>query len=230
MRRFRPAVLLVGGLFLWLPAAARAQKLDGDDERFLKEVGPIILPDEKALFEKLEDKAARLVFQEIFWARRDPDLATSENEFRRQYVKDRKTADRRYSVPRSSGSVTDCGRLFILFGEPDRIERDRDWNRVVVGDTVMDMEIGQPTVMVRRPEVWVYRDRPERRLSIARVAIAFDEECRGRGDFAQQLDRMAATKIVHPNIDYKVGADGHLVKRADRLAGETPSHDSSRRP
>ena len=223
MRSLRPTVLLVGGLYLLLPAAARGQKVDGDDKRFLRDVRPIILPDEKAVFEKLEDKADRRVFQEIFWARRDPDLTTPENEFRQQYVKDRKTADRRYSVPGTPGSATDCGRLFILFGKPDLLYRDEPTIRVVVGDRIGDMSIGQPSVMVRPQEVWIYKDRPDRRMPIARVEIRFDEECRGRGDFAQQLDRMAAMKIVHPNIDYKVGEDGHLVKPADQLAGDTPS-------
>ena len=99
MHRTQSAVLLTAGVFLLLPLAARAQKLDDDDKRFLDEVRPIILPDERTLFEKLGDKGNRLVFQEIFWARRDPDLSTPENEFRERYVKDRKTADRKYRLP-----------------------------------------------------------------------------------------------------------------------------------
>jgi hypothetical protein len=133
-------------------------------------------------------------------------------------------------VPGTAGSAADCGRLFILFGEPDEMERDRGWHRVAVGDQVLDMEIGQPSVMVRQAEVWVYRDRPERPLSLVRVAIAFDEECRSRGDFAQQLDHFAAARVVHPNIDYKVGEDGHLVKPADQLAGDAPGRGDLKRP
>jgi GWxTD domain-containing protein len=230
MHRLRAAVLLVGGLLLLLPATAPAQKLDDDDERFLDDVRPIILPDERAAFETLEDKADRIVFQEIFWARRDPDFATPENEFRQQYVKDRKTADRRYSLPGTLGSATDCGRLFILVGQPDRVYSPEGLNRVVVGPRSGSWSLGPPSTIVRWPQTWVYEDRPERPMPIARVDIAFDEECDGGGDFAQQLDRIAATKIVHPNIGYKVGLDGHLVKPADQLAGDTPGRDSSRRP
>jgi GWxTD domain-containing protein len=213
MHSLRPAVLVIGGLFLLLPAAASAQKLDDDDKRFLRDVRPLILADERAVFEKLNDKADRLVFQEIFWARRDSDLATPENEFQQQYVKDRKTADRKYRLPGlASGSKTDCGRLFILAGKPDRIYRDEPLTRVVVGERFGDTRFGQPSMIVRLPEIWVYKDRPERRMPLARVKIGFDEECRSGGTFSQQLDRIAATKIVHPNIDYKVGKDGHLVK------------------
>jgi hypothetical protein len=67
-------------------------------------------------------------------------------------------------------------------------------------------------------------------MATARQKITFDRECRAGGSFAQQLDRMAAMKVVHPNIDYKVGQDGHLVEPADQLAGDAPRHGSPRRP
>jgi len=234
--RLRRTALLIGGLCLFLPAAAAAQKLDGDDKRFLKEVRPIILPEEKAVFEKLDDKADRLVFQEIFWARRDPNLATPENEFRQQYVKDRKTADRRYSVPSRvlvegvfrptrevTGSATDCGRLFILFGEPDETApaptRVPAWG--MQGSLQPSWKDGgpanEPFETVRGSQVWVYKDRSDRRLATSQVEIAFDHECRGGSSLPAQLDRMAAMKVVHPNIDYRVGDDGHLVKPADQI-------------
>ncbi len=219
MRSMRPALALLGCLFLLLPAAPRAEELDEGDKRFLSDVLPLILPDERALFEKLEDKADRIVFQEIFWARRDPNLATPENEFQRQYVKDRATADQKYGVSWAWGSATDCGRLFILAGKPDS---------VVILDRLET--IGEIAPSGRRPELWVYRDRPERRTGFGRFEALFDKECRSRGDLGRggditaQLDRIAATKIVHPGIDYVVGRDGHLVKPGDqsaRIPGKT---------
>jgi hypothetical protein len=103
MRSVGPAGPVVAGLFLLLPAAARAQGLDNDDTSFLNDVRSLILPEEKAAFEKLEDKADRLEFQRIFWARRDPDLGAPQNEFQTQYERDRAIADRRYSVPGYGG-------------------------------------------------------------------------------------------------------------------------------
>jgi GWxTD domain-containing protein len=182
MRSVGPAGPVVAGLFLLLPAAARAQGLDNDDTSFLNDVRPLILPEEKATFEKLGDKADRLEFRKIFWARRDRDLATPENEFRLQYVKDREIADRRYSVPGTVGSVTDCGRLFILLGKPDEIERDTSPTLVVRDNEIVSRLSGPSYSLsgtVRRAETWVYKDRPDRRLPNGRAAITFDEECRG---------------------------------------------------
>ena len=81
MRSLRPFGLVIGWLCLLLPSAGRGQRADADDNQFLEDVRPLILPDERAVFEKLKNKLDRLLFQEIFWARRDPNLATPENEF-----------------------------------------------------------------------------------------------------------------------------------------------------
>ncbi len=208
MRTVRSAVLVLSGLLLLVPASARAQKLDNDDKKFLSEVRPLMLPDEEAAFKKLKDKADRLEFQKIFWARRDPDLATPENEFQQQYLKDRATADQNYRVSGTPGSTTDCGRTYILLGKPDEVQQR---------DAEGTMESG-----VRRPELWTYKDRADRKFTGGKAVVAFDSECRAAsGTFAQQLDRLAAAKIVHPNIDYKVGKDGHLVKVADQLPKDT---------
>ncbi len=208
MRTVRSAVLVLSGLLLLVPASARAQKLDNDDKKFLNDVRPLILPEEEATFKRLKDKADRLEFQKIFWARRDPDLATPENEFQQQYLKDRATADQNYRVSGTPGSTTDCGRTYILLGKPDEVQQR---------DAEGTMESG-----LRRPELWTYKDRADRKFTGGKAVVAFDSECRAAsGTFAQQLDRLAAAKIVHPNIDYKVGKEGHLVKVADQLPKDT---------
>ncbi|HXY38184.1 MAG TPA: GWxTD domain-containing protein [Vicinamibacteria bacterium] len=208
MRSLRSVVLVLPGLLLLLPAPARAQKLDNDDKKFLSDVRPLILAEEEATFKKLKDKADRLEFQKIFWGRRDPDLATPENEFQQQYLKDRATADQNYRVSGTPGSLTDCGRTFILLGKPDEVQQR---------DAEGTMESG-----VRRPEVWTYKDRADRKFTGGKAVVAFDSECRAAsGTFTQQLDRLAAAKIAHPNIDYKFGKDGHLVKLSDQLPKDT---------
>ena len=173
-------------------------------------MNPILLPAEEATYEKLKDKADRLEFQKIFWARRDPNLATPGNEFEQQYLKDRATADESYRVASRAGSATDCGHTLILLGKPDEIR-----NRPSSGRPVA-MEGG-----VRAPEIWIYRDSPDRHFQGGTAMVAFDSECRADGDFAQQFGRLAAAKIVHPEIDYKVDKDGHLVKLADQLPRDT---------
>jgi len=243
MRSIGAGVLLIGGLCLLLVGAGRGQRLDDDDKRFVDDVRPLILPDERARFHKLEDKADRLVFQEIFWARRDPDLATPENEFRQQYEKDRATADRKYRLPGvASGSETDCGRFFILFGKPDEIEPGplrNPWG-VWLFDHVNPSrnpsssnpaKVIWPVGSYDTGSVWVYKDQPGRRLDVARLEIPFDSQCASSHRFrAVLLERMAALKIVHPSIDYEVGKDGHLVTPANQLAEGALNRGVRRRP
>src|SRR5437764_9915416 len=61
-------------------------------------------------------------FVEIFWARRDPTPGTVRNEFREQFEARVTYADVNFSESRrgtrTSGSVTDRGKAYILFGQP----------------------------------------------------------------------------------------------------------------
>ena len=78
---------------------------------------------------------------------------------------------------------------------------------------------GQPRPA--RPEIWTYRDRPGQTFQGGKAVIAFDAECRAPGGFAPQLDRIAAAKVVQPNLDYRMGKDGRLVKLVDLLPKDT---------
>ena len=207
-----PVLLVLASL---CPGAAWAQKLDNDDKKFLNDVRPLLTPDEENTFKKLKDKADRVEFQKIFWTRRDPDLATPVNEAKDQYEKDRATADQTYRVPARSGSQTDCGRVFILLGKPDEVQAEGGSLAVPSG--------------LRTPETWIYKDKPGRTFQGGRAAIAFNEECQGTGDLAAQLDRIAASKVTQPNIDYRV-KDGRLVKLVDLLPKDTAARQLFKQP
>jgi GWxTD domain-containing protein len=206
-----PAILL--GLALVQPATAAAQKLDKDDRKFLDEVRPIMLADEEKTFKALKDKADRLEFQKIFWARRDADLATPENQFQEEYAKRRAEADQKFRASVQSGSTTDCGRTWILLGKPDDVQEEASGS---VGSIV--------------PQTWTYRDRPGQTFQGGKAVIAFDADCRAPGGFSSQLDHIAATKVLHPNIDYRVGRDGRLTKLADLLPRDTAARALFKQP
>src|SRR5512143_2298622 len=106
-----PVILL--GLALVQPGLAAAQKLDKDDRKFLDDVRPILLPDEEKTFKALKDKADRLEFQKIFWARRDADLAATGNQFQDEYTKRHEEADQKFRAATQPGANTDCGRTWI---------------------------------------------------------------------------------------------------------------------
>ena len=75
------------------PGLAAAQKLDKDDKKWLDDVRPILTVDEEKTYKGLKEKGDRQEFQKIFWARRDADLATPENEFQVEFQQARATAD-----------------------------------------------------------------------------------------------------------------------------------------
>ncbi len=109
----RPIILVLALLAaptLW------ADKLDSDSKKWLEGVRPILLPEEEKIYKGLKDKAERQEFQKIFWARRDPDLETPANEYQIEYEKARAEADAKFKVGGTAGSLTDCGRIFILLG------------------------------------------------------------------------------------------------------------------
>jgi len=203
---FLAVTLLSSGL-------AAAQKMDKEDRKWLDEVRPILLPDEDKTYKALKEKGDRLEFQKIFWARRDPDLATPENEFQAAYLAARTAADRTYRVPAQAGSSTDCGRTFILLGKPDEVRQD-----------------STESPGLRPPETWTYRDRPGQTFAGGKAVIAFDPECRAPVGFGAQLDRVAAAKVVQPNIDYRMGKDGRLTKLVDLLPKDTAARALLKQP
>jgi GWxTD domain-containing protein len=211
LRPSAPAIILTFALLA--PGLAFGQKLDKDDKRFLDGVRPILLADEEKVFKSLKQKSDRLEFEKIFWARRDPDLATPENEFEVEYEKAHAEADQIYRVPGQAGADTDCGRVFLLLGKPDDVRQDSSMN-----------------AGLRAPETWTYKDRPGVSFQGGKAVIAFDSECHAPAALAAQLERIAAAKVVHPNLDYRFGKDGRLVKLADLLPKDTPARALVKQP
>jgi len=149
IRPCRFALLLA--LAFLQPGLAGAQKLDKEDKKWLDDVRPILLADEEKAYKGLKEKGDRLEFQKIFWARRDADLATPENEFQAEYAKARAAADLKFRSSGQVGSSTDCGRTFILLGKPDDVQEEA---------------MGSPGILA--PQTWTYRDRPGQTFQAAR--------------------------------------------------------------
>jgi GWxTD domain-containing protein len=205
--RVRPDAFVILLALLLLPGLAVAAGLDKEDKEWLEEVAPIMLPAEQEAYKKVEDKADRAEFRKIFWARRDPDLTTPENEFRAEFDVARAHADKEFKVPGREGSQTDCGKTYILLGPPDDTE----------------IGVGRTSVLYRVPETWIYRDKPGRTFEGGEARIAFDDSCRAPRGIQQVLEDFAAEKIVQAQIQYLVGDDGRLVAVEDQLPKDTPA-------
>lgn len=204
----RSYLLSALALILCAPPAVQAQKLDKDQKKWLEDVKPIMLAEEEKEFKDLKDKSERDEFQKIFWARRDPDLETPANEYQAEYEIAKAAADSKYRIGGTPGSQTDCGRVALLLGDPDDVKKMP----------------GEGPAARRTAETWTFKDRPGLKFKDGQVELEVDENCNlpQGGRFAEQLARVAEAKIAQPNLGYKKGADGKLVKLVDQLPKPTP--------
>jgi GWxTD domain-containing protein len=102
-------------------AAARLERLlDPDSREFLSQVRYIITRQERRTFRNLP-ATGRSGFINDFWAKRDPDPSTEENEFKAQYLQRIDDANFLFNEGRGSepGWLQDRGRIYILLGQPD---------------------------------------------------------------------------------------------------------------
>jgi GWxTD domain-containing protein len=103
--------------------ALQQEEIEDYYERWLKQdVVYIISPDERAVFEKLATDEEKEQFIEQFWFRRDPDLSTSANEYKEEHYRRIAYANERFASG-IAGWKTDRGRIYIIHGPPDEIEK-----------------------------------------------------------------------------------------------------------
>ena len=58
-----------------------------------------------------------------FWKKRDTDISTPENEALREFITRIDESNKRFGTMSKIGWKTDRGRVYILNGEPNEIER-----------------------------------------------------------------------------------------------------------
>jgi GWxTD domain-containing protein len=167
----------------------------------------LILPDEEAFYRDLRAKDDRKEFERIFWARRDPDPRTPENELRQAVELVHKRADELFSGGLLAGSLTGCGQVLALLGEP--LEREGRETRTKF-ESAPFMKEG-----ALKPETWTYRDRRGETATFTggELRIAFDEACQFAegGRVLEDLRRVAESRVVRPEIAYRRTAEGRLV-------------------
>lgn len=92
-------------------------------ERSFEYTKYISLERERQQFEKLTDPKAKRKFLYEFWHRRDPDPTTSVNEYKQWYDKRIEYANKNLTVGYRQGWKSERGRVYILYGPSDEIER-----------------------------------------------------------------------------------------------------------
>lgn len=94
-------------------------------KQWLEEVVPYIITDvEKEIFVNLPNEVERGKFIENFWKKRDPNPQTPENEFKEDYYRRIALANKFFGSGGIQGWRTDRGRIYIILGPPNEIQRD----------------------------------------------------------------------------------------------------------
>jgi GWxTD domain-containing protein len=101
-------------------------------------IGPLLYVtdgDDWKKLTKASEEEQDSVFQ-AFWKSRDPSPGSPENELFDEFYKRVDLANRNFGYSRKDGWRTDRGRVFIIFGPPDRVDRSTP-SRYTQGDYVV---------------------------------------------------------------------------------------------
>lgn len=161
--------------------------LDSNSQKFLDLIRYIITSQEERIFREMppEDRGE---FITDFWARRDPDSSTPENEFRSQYYTRLAVADKtfRAGIP---GWMTDRGRIYILLGPPtDVIKKSMGDPSTEFKKDLRELSsnlLEEGTFTERPTEIWIYNQYPDYFSGPLRlVFVDYD----GNGDYKLTTD------------------------------------------
>ncbi len=138
--RFLPAFLfiLAGAPLMGAPEASaasdeRLDRLSEEHRTWLeRDVVYIITEREREVFLTLETVEERNRFIEAFWRKRDPNLATPENEFKIEHYRRLEYANKYLGRETfREGWRTDRGKFYIILGEPREIQRYDGYGEIV---------------------------------------------------------------------------------------------------
>ena len=126
-----------------------------------KHVRWIITPQERSAYLALQSNPERLRFIKEFWQRRNPDPARAENRFKDEHYRRIEYANTHFATTHP-GSMSDRGRIYIVYGIPDSI---RSFPSGGNGET--------------RPfEIWHYSRLRGDKSALSGVDIEFVDFCR----------------------------------------------------
>lgn len=151
-------MLLALGLGALLQGASAAER--SQLRRWLE--GPVryIASDaEIKMYRALDSDVGRTRFIDRFWALRDPDTSTTDNEYRALFWSRVKEANDRFNDAAIPGWKTDRGRIHVLCGPPSRIEDQSN------ADTGSGPTAGRGLIR------WIYEGRPCGRRDMGPVVI-----------------------------------------------------------
>lgn len=94
-----------------------------------------LTPSEKDAWSRVHTDDEAEKFVAAYWAKRDPNPATSANEFRDEINRRVAAADEQFKMRNKRGSETNRGRLLVVLGLPSRVSTQRAQEGRAVDDT-----------------------------------------------------------------------------------------------
>ena len=111
------------GLAAWVFASVAGAQLSQTFQEFPQgPAGFLMTASEKKAYAELKSDAEAKAWIDLFWARRDPDLNTVQNEFKLDFDMRVQAADRQFSFGKTPGSMSDRGKVLILMGKPLHVQ------------------------------------------------------------------------------------------------------------
>lgn len=202
MRNFLIPLMIL--LIAALPAAAAISK---ELENWAK--GPVqhlMTKDELRAWRAVRTDEEARAFIDLFWAKRDPSPATSENEFKKEFEDRVALADERFPEGKTRGAMTDRGKTLVLLGVPSRISR-RTESMAASGPDPAPIEGQQQTKRVT--EVWIYEsDRVPVFLKLENFELTFRDDlssgrfraARAPFNLNEAMNDAAEAAVKHPNL------------------------------
>lgn len=123
MRKTGFSFLLILGCLCLMISGCTSRKiaLDPPSQEFFETARLIMSNQEQKIFSHLPDAESRKEFINDFWAKRDPDPDTEENEFKEEFLRRIEYANQRFNEG-TPGWKTDRGRIYIYLGPPDKVD------------------------------------------------------------------------------------------------------------
>jgi GWxTD domain-containing protein len=173
-----------------------------------------LTPTEKEAWARVANDADAEKFIAEYWTKRDPNPATSANEFRDEVVRRIAAADEQFKMRNKRGSETNRGRLLVTLGLPSRVSSQRSQESAVDDaggvtapaiDTRAGSFEGSPAVV----QTWTYaKDKFPAALELGelRVRVTVDPQ-RGTDDLmATGATEKAIAKVAQSTIVNAGGA------------------------
>jgi GWxTD domain-containing protein len=116
-------LLLAGALGAGPGPAAAKPKLDPESAKFYQAARLIMTKEETKIFQRLPDAESRKAFIADFWLKRDPDLDTPGNPFKKEFEARVAYVSKRFNKEGMPALNTDRGRVYILLGPPQKVDQ-----------------------------------------------------------------------------------------------------------